>query len=280
MIDRLWNDIEILNTNNELSKDSLENDVTINKYYFQKIDTKQKFENYIVGKTNVKAHNLTLTCALNPGIVYNPLFIYGKSGMGKTHLLNAIAYLSISENTISNIAIIDGIKLKDCIEKYVKEGRLNELTSIFNDLDMLLIDDIQFIANNSQTQEVLVNIFDNMLHNNKQIIVTADKYIKDIKGIEDKLVTRLVGGLVTRLLTLDYKTATNIIKSKIKYIYGFEISDDVVDYLATNFANDVRTLEGALNRLFFYSLYFANDGGQITLELAKKAFKDICDDEK
>lgn len=276
MIDRFWNDIEIPSTIIEPNIETSNDKEKLKKDYFQKIDNNQNFYNFIVDKTNAKPFEAASACTTNPGIVYNPLFIYGKSGMGKTHLLNAIANSFISNIPSNKVSIINGAELKKRVEEYVKEERLNELTNDLINLDVLLIDDFQFIANNSKTQETLNYVFDNLLNNRKQIIITANKHIEEIEGIEDRLASRITGGLITKILELKKETAVNIIKTKISNLtISKKFNDDVIDYLATNYAQDVRSIEGALNRLIFYFFNYSTDAEQITLELVEKAFEGL-----
>lgn len=250
----------------------------INKDFFDKvIDKNQNFGNFVLGKSNIQAQLASLTCANNLGLVYNPLFIYGNSGLGKTHLLNSIGNQVM--NTFSNkkIGFISGLGFIEALAKSKKEDRIDEFKECFYDLDLLLVDDIQFIAGKSWTQEVFFSIFSYLVNNKKQVCITADRTPDDIKGLEERIISRFNQGLNVNIASPEYETSIKILEMKLTNNVAVKekVDDEVLSYIATNFSQDVRSLEGAINRLLFYYINFNTENeDHITLRLASEAFRD------
>ena len=249
------------------------------------IDPNQTFTNFVVGRSNAQAHLAAMTCASNLGIVYNPLFIYGNSGLGKTHLLNAIGNQVRSLYPDKRIGFISGLEFVEGVYKAGKENRFDEFKEVFNSLDVLLVDDVQFIANKSKTHEIFFTVFNELVNNRKQICITSDKTPSEIKGLEDRIISRFNQGLNVNIEAPEYETSINILKMKIansSFSSQMAVDDDVLNYLATNFSQDVRSLEGAVTRLLFYSINFPidHDSSRITLKLAIEAFKDQIKENK
>lgn len=256
-----------------------QNNVVIkNDFLTRDIDSNQTFENFVRGRSNIEAQAASLTCATNPGIAYNPLFIYGNSGLGKTHLLNAIGnkFKNIFPN--KHIGFISGPEFVEAVYKASEEKRLDELKNSFRSLDLLLVDDVQFIAGKPKTHEIFFTIFNDLVNNRKQICITADRTPSEIKDLEDRLVSRFNQGLTENIEAPEFETSINILKMKVETNPGFVsttiIDEEVFNYLATNFSQDVRSLEGALNRLLFYATIVNGANEHITLNLAVEAFKD------
>lgn len=251
----------------------------INDFISRSIDANQTFANFVVGRSNAQAHLASLTCASNLGIVYNPLFIYGNSGLGKTHLLNAIGNQVKALYPEKKIGFISGLEFVEGVHKASIENRFEEFKDTFQNLDVLLVDDVQFIANKPKTHELFFTVFNELVNNRKQICLTSDRTPSDIKGLEDRIVSRFNQGLTVNIEAPEYETSINILKLKIANSSGpsqVSVDDDVLNYLATNFSQDVRSLEGAVNRLLFYSINFPidDDKDHISLKLAIEAFKD------
>ena len=243
------------------------------------IDPNQTFANFVVGRSNAQAQVAAMTCASNPGIVFNPLFIYGNSGLGKTHLLNAIGNQIMTLYPKKKIGFTSGIEFVEGVHKAAQENRFDEFKEVFQDLDVLLVDDVQFIANRPKTHELFFTVFNSLVNNKKQICITSDRTPDEIKGLEDRIISRFNQGLNVNIEAPEYETSINILKMKIansSNSKGLEIDDEVLNYLATNFSQDVRSLEGAVNRLLFYSINFplSNDRDHISLKLCVEAFKD------
>lgn len=235
------------------------------------------FDNFIVGPSNKEAHSAALACAFTPGRFYSPLFIYGNSGLGKTHLLNAIGnyikknhpdlkvYYTSGSDFVQ--AVVDSIASKtDSIDNFKKR--------MFS-LDVLLLDDIQFIAGKEKSHEIFFHVFNELVSNKKQIVLTSDRDPSEIKGLETRLISRFSSGLTVGVDSPEFETALAILKARLstQTLDGIGVvEDDVLSYIATNFSKDVRKLEGALNRLLFYAVQFSA-GGNIDFKLAMGAFK-------
>ena len=257
-----------------------------NDFISRQIDTNQTFANFVTGRSNAQAHLASMTCANNLGILYNPLFIYGDSGLGKTHLLNAIGNEVRRLYPNKQIGFISGLEFVEGVAKASKENRLDEFKQSFYGLDLLIVDDIQFIAGKDKTHEIFFTVFNNLVNNKKQICISADRIPSEIKGLEERIISRFNQGLTINIEAPEYDTAINILKAEIKNNSSpnqYDIDDDVYSYLATNFSHDVRSLKGAIARLLFYSIDFTNgveESGRITLKLAQEAFKDQIQDNK
>ena len=254
----------------------------------RKIDPNQTFADFVVGRSNAQAQVAAMTCASNLGVIFNPLFIYGNPGLGKTHLLNAIGNQVKSLYPEKKIGFVSGLEFVDNVKKASQENRFDELKEVFQDLDLLLIDDIQNIAGKDKTNELFFTIYNELINNKKQICVSSDRTPSEIRGLSDRIISRFNQGLNVNIEAPEYETSINILKMKIANYPGYnkssidDIDDDVFSYLATNFSQDVRSLEGAVNRLLFYSAMFPNleEGNRITLKLAVEAFKDQIKDGK
>ena len=239
------------------------------------LDSSYTFATFVRGRSNLQAAVASDVVARNPGLAYNPLFIYGKSGIGKTHLLTAIGNFIQEQNPIAKIAFVSGSDFVDFVYQAYKEKKYDELKNKFKDLDLLLVDDIQFIADKPKSHEIFFNIFNELVNNKKQIVVTSDKSPTEIKGLEERLITRFNQGLTVNIVAPEYETAVNILKMKIDQNLSIsqQIDEDVINYMATNFSQNVRDLEGALGRLLFYAVNFSEDKSQISLKTATEAFK-------
>ena len=230
-----------------------------NDFLVRSLDDKQTFTNFVVGRSNAQAHLAAMTCASNLAIVYNPLFIYGNSGLGKTHLLNAIGNQVKSLYPEKRIGFISGLEFVEGVYKASQENRFDEFKTSFHNLDLLLVDDVQFLAGKPKTHELFFTVFNELVNNRKQICITSDKSPSDIKGLEDRIISRFNQGLTVNIEAPEYETSINILKMKIANSSGLNlvsVDDEVLNYLATNFSQDVRSLEGAVNRLLFYSINF------------------------
>ncbi|MBQ1477120.1 MAG: chromosomal replication initiator protein DnaA, partial [Erysipelotrichaceae bacterium] len=252
-----------------------------NQFIYRSVDPSFTFINFVIGRSNAQAQIAAWTCANNLGIVYNPLFIYGNSGLGKTHLLNAIGNFVLSTKQGKKVGFISGLDFVEGVSNSIKEKKIDEFKKSFQDLDLLLVDDIQFIAGKEKTHEVFFSVFNSLVNNKKQVCVTADRTPSEIKGLEERIISRFNQGLSVNIEVPEYETSMRILEMKIKNnVYGTkEIDEDVLSYIASNFSQDVRSLEGAVNRLLFYAINFSTDD-HITLKLAIEAFKDQIKENK
>ena len=237
------------------------------------------FENFIVGQSNKFAKATALAVAEKPGFMYNPLFIYGNSGLGKTHLMHAIGNYII-KNSNKNVLYVTSEKfVSDFIEINKKNKEGNNFDSVeffkkkYRNVDVLIIDDIQYLGNANQTQQEFFNTFNDLYGNNKHIIISSDRSPDDLKLLEDRLRTRFNWGLTISILPPDFKLRMDIIDKKIE---SQGISDifplEVKEYIASNCTSDIRKLEGAITRVFAYATIMS--GSDITIELAIEALKD------
>ncbi len=238
------------------------------------------FENFIVGNSNRFAHAAALSVAENPGKIYNPLFLFGNSGLGKTHLMHAIGNY-IVETTNKKVLYVTSEQFR---EEFVKANRKDDNGTNFNyvdffkdkyrNIDVLLIDDIQFLGGAPQSQQEFFHTFNNLYNDSKQIIISSDRSPDDLKLLEERLRTRFCWGLTVNIFPPEFELRTEILKKKI-VAGNFEqdIPDDVIEYIASNIGPDVRQLEGSITRLIAYSTIMG--GEKINLDLAIDALKDF-----
>ncbi len=237
------------------------------------------FDNYVVGKTNLEAQLNGLQVAENPGTLYNPLFIYGKSGLGKTHLMHAIGNF-IVENSNKKVLYISCEEFTDDFLQICRTtgNESNEIYNKFKDkyrnVDVLIIDDIQRLAKKTATQDEFFNTFESLYTTSKQIIIASDTSPNDLKEFEDRLKTRFVWGLTVTINPPDLELKKKILKNKMAgHEVGKQIPDNVLDYIANNSPNDVRHLEGAINRLYLCIAMWTPE--KIDVEFAKESLKDF-----
>ena len=238
------------------------------------------FETFIVGNSNKFARTAALSVAENPGKMYNPLFIYGNSGLGKTHLMHAIGnYISDNSNrrvlyVTSNDFINDFIKIQ---RKNQKDNNLDSMEFFknkYSDIDVLIIDDIQYLGGANATQQEFFNTFNTLHSDSKQIIISSDRSPNDLNLLADRLKTRFYWGLTVNILPPDYNLKVEILKRKILAAnLELNISDEIIDYIASNIGNDVRKLEGAITRLVAYAAIMGNS--EVNLEITVDALKDL-----
>lgn len=232
------------------------------------------FDNFIVGPSNKEAHSAALACAYTPGKFYTPLFIYGNSGLGKTHLLHAIGNYVHNSDPSLRVLYTSSSDFVTQVVNSIKDNSIEQFKHSMNGLDVLLMDDIQFIAGKEKSHEIFFNIFNELVSNKKQIVLTSDRNPADIKGLEERLISRFSSGLTVGMDSPEFETALAILKFRLEHqaVDVESVDEDVLVYIATNFAKDVRKLEGALNRLLFYSINFS-EGTRIDFKVAMAAFK-------
>lgn len=233
------------------------------------------FDNFVVGNSNRIAQNASLAVAMKPGTAYSPLFIYSNSGLGKTHLLNAIGNFVKKRDSTKKILYTSTENFVNDYVSSIAHNTIDEFNTRYRTIDVLLIDDIQFIASKTQSSEMFFNIFNSLQNENKQIVITSDKPPKELKGIENRLVSRFTNGLTVSIDTPEFETSKAILKKKLEIEkVDYPIQEDVLDFMASHFNRDIRELEGSLKRLLFYKLVFGSNVDVIDLEFALKAFKE------
>lgn len=268
---------EELENNIEIDTDNI--GVPSNNNYETNLNTQYNFDNFIVGQSNKFAHATALAVAENPGYMYNPLFIYGNSGLGKTHLMHAIGNY-IVKNSNKNVLYVTSEKFVSDfigINKKNKDGNNFDSVEIFKNkyrnIDVLIIDDIQYLGNANQTQQEFFNTFNDLYGNNKQIIISSDRSPDDLKLLEDRLRTRFNWGLTINILQPDFELRMNIIDKKLEgHMLANPFPQDVKEYIASNCTTDIRKLEGAITRVVAYAAMM--NGSNIDLDLAIEALKD------
>ena len=267
---------EYNNNNIEIDTDQLG---VPSNHYDSNLNPQYTFENFVVGDTNRFAHATAFVVAEKPGTMYNPLFIYANSGLGKTHLMHAIGNY-IVKNSKKNVLYVTSEKFVSDfigINKKNKEGNNFDTVDIFKrkyrDIDVLMIDDIQYLGNATQTQQEFFNTFNDLYGNNKQIIISSDRSPDDLKLLEYRLRTRFNWGLTIDILPPDFKLRLAIINNKITSNGMTDnFPEEVKEYIASNCTSDVRKIEGAITRVVAYATMM--NGSNITMELAIEALKD------
>ena len=209
------------------------------------------FDNFVVGPSNRFAHSAAIAVSKTPGQVYNPLFLYGPPGVGKTHLLYAIANGIRKENPNANIVYIKGDQFTNELIAAIQNGKNIEFRSKYREADLFLIDDVQFIAGKESTQEEFFHTFNKLYEEHKQIVMTSDRKPSDMLTLEDRLKTRFEWGLLADIQPPDYETRMAILKNKAKNL-GLNLSDDVCNYIAINVTNNVRQIEGTVKKILAY----------------------------
>ena len=209
------------------------------------------FDNFIVGPSNRFAHGAAIAVSNHPGDVYNPLFIYGPPGVGKTHLLYAIANGIRKKNPDAKIIYIKGDQFTNDLITAIQSGRNVEFRSKYREADLFLIDDVQFIAGKESTQEEFFHTFNTLYENHKQIVMTSDRKPSDMNTLEDRLRPRFEWGLLADIQPPDYETRMAILKNKAVQL-GLDLPDDVCNYIAINITNNVRQIEGTVKKILAY----------------------------
>ncbi|MFH1582333.1 MAG: chromosomal replication initiator protein DnaA [bacterium] len=215
------------------------------------LNPRYTFESFVVGPSNELAHAAAWAVGKKPGLVYNPLFIYGGVGLGKTHLLQAIGNIIIKNFPQKKVRYIPAEKFTAGIVSSIKNHDVETFKTKYRSIDVLILDDVQFLAGKEKTQEEFFHTFNTLYENNKQIILSSDKPPKAIPALEERLRSRFEGGMIGDIGYPDYETRMAILKTKSQE-KGLGFADDVLEYLASNIQRNVRELEGALNRLVAY----------------------------
>lgn len=232
------------------------------------------FDRFIVGASNKFAHAAAMAVADNPGSVYNPLFIYGNSGLGKTHLLLSIGHVINERDPKAKIIYIKGDDFMNDMVAAIKNGTAEEFRLKYRNADLFLVDDIQFIAGKQQTQNEFFHTFNKIYEANHQIVITSDRPPMEMNLLDDRLRTRFEASLIADIAPPDIETRMAIIRNKAAQL-GLILSDDAVEYIATRITQNVRQLEGVIKRLTAYK-DILND--VITIDSVKRAINDIVRD--
>ncbi len=250
---------------------------SFNDFDFQSmpIQKDRTFDNFIVGDCNKESQAASLACALNPGKFFNPLFIYGNSGLGKTHLLMSIANYVQNNDPTKKVYYTESLKFVETVVNAIRDNRIEEFKHYMYNVDLLLVDDIQFLAGKEKSHEIFFTIYNELVNNKKQVCIASDRQPREIKGLEDRLISRFSSGLSVGIDSPEFETSLAILQSKIKQNgYGIDdVDQEGLAYIASNFSGNVRDLEGAWNRVLFYAIEFQPDGGCIKFETVMNALK-------
>lgn len=260
-------------------KEIRENKITdpsyLANYENANLNPKYKFSTFVVGSNNKFAHSASLAVAESPGVTYNPLYLYGGAGLGKTHLMHSIGHFILEQNPNMKVLYVTSEQFTNEVIESIRSGNAAAMTNLrekYRTVDVLLIDDIQFIIGKESTQEEFFHTF-NVLHSaRKQIILSSDKPPKDMETLEERFRSRFEWGLIADIQIPDYETRMAILRKNTENFDKY-ISDDILDYIATNIKSNIRELEGAFNKIIAFIRL--NKIDNMTLEMAEDALKDI-----
>ncbi len=240
------------------------------------LDSRFTFDSFVVGKPNELAHAAAKRVAEGGPVTFNPLFLYGGVGLGKTHLMHAIAHELHTSRPDLNVVYLSAEQFMYRFVQALREKKMMDFKELFRAVDVLMVDDVQFIAGKDSTQEEFFHTFNALVDQQKQIIISADRAPGEIKDLEDRIKSRLQSGLVVDLHPTDYELRLGILQQKVDHYsqqyQGLELADGVLEFLALRISTNVRVLEGALTRLFAFASLV---GREITLDLAQDCLADI-----
>lgn len=237
------------------------------------------FETFVVGNNNRFAQSASLAVAESPGEAYNPLYIYGGPGLGKTHLMHSIGHFILNHNPDTKVIYVTSEEFTNEVIESIRNGNASSMSKFrdkYRTVDVLMIDDIQFIIGKESTQEEFFHTFNALQTQGKQIIITSDKPPKEMETLEERIRSRFEWGLMADIGVPDYETRMAILRKKAESD-NFNINDDILDYISTNIKSNIRELEGALNKLLAYHNL---EGTNITMEIAQKELQNIITPDK
>lgn len=270
-------DIAFILEKDALNSPAEDNDPAYNlKYEHANLNPKYKFDTFVVGSNNKFAHSASLAVAESPGDVYNPLYLYGGAGLGKTHLMHSIGRFILEQNPNMKVLYVTSEVFTNEVIDCIRSGdatKMNKFREKYRTVDVLLIDDIQFIIGKESTQEEFFHTFNTLHSASKQIILSSDKPPKDMETLEERFRSRFEWGLIADIQPPDYETRMAILKKNAE-IYHKEIDDEVFQYIANNIKSNIRELEGAFNKIIAFSKLNNVD---INMEYAEEALKDVID---
>lgn len=247
----------------------------LNSYYAAvmnaNLNPRYTFDTFVVGSNNRFAHAASLAVAESPGTLYNPLFIYGGAGLGKTHLMQSIAHYILRNDPSVRVLYVTSETFTNDLIDSLKGKKNAEFKEKYRSIDVLMIDDIQFLIGKESTQEEFFHTFNSLYSANKQIIISSDKPPKDMEILDERFRSRFEWGLIVDITLPDYETRMAILHKK-EDMDGYNVSEDVIKYIANNIKSNIRELEGAFNKVVAYAKL---EKKEVTLELAEQALKDI-----
>ena len=238
------------------------------------LNPKYKFDTFVVGSNNKFAHSASLAVAESPGEVYNPLYLYGGPGLGKTHLMHSIGHFILEQDPDKKVLYVTSEEFTNEVIESIRSGNAASMTKLrekYRNVDVLMVDDVQFIIGKESTQEEFFHTFNTLYESKKQIIISSDKPPKDMEILDERFRSRFEWGLIADITLPDYETRMAILHKK-EELEGYNISEEVIKYIATNIKSNIRELEGAFNKVMASSKL---EKKEVTLELAEQALKDI-----
>lgn len=244
------------------------------------LNPKYKFEDFVVGSNNKLAYSACLAVAETPGEVYNPLYIYGDPGLGKTHLMHSIGHMILERDPNKKVIYVTSEEFTNEVIESIRFGDASSMSKLrdkYRTVDVLMVDDIQFIIGKDSTQEEFFHTFNALHEAHKQIVISSDKPPKEIQNLEERFMTRFLWGLTVDIKNPDYETRMAILRKNAEKL-EFPVSDEIIQYIATNIVSNIRELEGALNKVAAYVKLTRTNNP--TLEIAQEALKDIINTEK
>ena len=256
--------------------DSTEPNAAASNHSNSYLNPKYTFDSFVIGNSNRFAHAASLAVAEAPAKAYNPLFIYGGVGLGKTHLMHAIGRFILDQTPSQKVLYVTSEKFTNELINAIKDDKNKEFRDKYRNMDVLLIDDIQFIAGKERTQEEFFHTFNALYEAGKQIILSSDKPPKDIVPLEDRLRSRFEWGLIADIQPPDYETRIAILRKKAQQD-KLVVSDEITSFIANKVESNIRELEGTLNKIIAYA---SLTNSEMTLKLAEKAIKDITSSRK
>lgn len=255
----------------EKAKDETKKNVQVSDEMSATLNPKYTFNSFVIGNSNRFAHAASLAVAESPAKAYNPLFIYGGVGLGKTHLMHAIGHYILQTNSKAKVVYVSSEKFTNELINSIKDDKNVDFRNKYRNVDVLLIDDVQFIAGKERTQEEFFHTFNDLHEANKQIILSSDRPPKEIPTLEDRLRSRFEWGLIADIQPPDFETRIAILKKKAD-VEKLNIPNEVMVYIASQIKSNIRELEGALIRIVAYS---SLTNKEVSVDLASEALKDI-----
>lgn len=238
------------------------------------LNNKYTFDTFVVGNSNKFASAAALAVAEAPAEAYNPFFIYGGVGLGKTHLMHSIAHFILNENRDAKVLYVSSEKFTNELIQSIREDKNEEFRQKYRNIDVLLVDDIQFIAGKERTQEEFFHTFNTLHEAKKQIIISSDRPPKEIETLEERLRSRFEWGLITDIQPPDFETRMAILRNKAD-LENLNMEDEVFEMVASHIKSNIRELEGAVNKIVAYSKLVHLSGTTITKKIAEEALKDL-----
>lgn len=263
-------DFEII-FKNQMGEIEREAEKPAEKVFNSFLNPRYTFDEFVVGTNNNHAHAASLAVAENPGKAYNPLFLYSNAGLGKTHLMHSIGHYILQENPTSKVLYVTSEKFINDLIDAIKDDKREEFRNSYRTVDVLLIDDIQFIAGKKGMQEEFFHTFNTLVESNRQIVITSDRHPREIQNLEERIRTRLESSLIVDIQPPDYETRVAILRKKAQK-NNMGIPDEILDIIAKSIKSNIRELEGAIKRI---TLYCSMSNEPITIDYVMREMKDI-----